>query len=111
MEKFQTYFGLHLAVLVFSAAEQLSTTLQGKQISAEDASQAAAAYVRHLARTRTEETFNEFYAKVVESSTDLTDPPVLPRRKKIPARFNDGADNHVYTELSSFYRHQFFEVL
>ena len=47
----------------------------------------------------------------MESSTDLTDPPVLPRRKKIPARFNDGADNHVYTELSSFYRHQFFEVL
>lgn len=34
LERFQTYFRLKLSYLVFSASEQTSTTLQGKNITA-----------------------------------------------------------------------------
>ena len=37
MGKFSTFFGLQLAHLVFSASEQLSITLQNKDITAQDA--------------------------------------------------------------------------
>ena len=37
MEKFLTFFGLKMADLVFSASEQLSTTLQAKNTTAQDA--------------------------------------------------------------------------
>ena len=36
MEKFHTYFGLELAVLIFSVTEQLSVTLQCVDTNAED---------------------------------------------------------------------------
>ena len=37
MDKFRTYFGLELSSLVFSATEQLSITLQGKDTSLQQA--------------------------------------------------------------------------
>ena len=37
LEKFQTYFGLRLASLIFSATEQLSTTLLGHNINIQEA--------------------------------------------------------------------------
>ena len=41
MEKFQTFYGLQLSVLVFNVAETLSTGIQGKQTSSQDAFTAA----------------------------------------------------------------------
>ena len=37
MKKFSTFFGLKLSFLLFSASEQLSRTLQSKDLSAQDA--------------------------------------------------------------------------
>ena len=36
MEKFQTYFGLTLSILIFSLTEQLSVTLHGVKTNAND---------------------------------------------------------------------------
>ena len=41
MEKFSTYFGLKLSHLVFSATEQLSLTLQGRDTTIQEAVQAS----------------------------------------------------------------------
>ena len=40
MERFSTYFGLKLSVLVFGATEQLSATLQYRGINAQEATSA-----------------------------------------------------------------------
>ena len=43
MEKFSTYFGLKLSLLVFGAPEQLSATLQYRGVNAQEATSAVSA--------------------------------------------------------------------
>lgn len=52
MEKFTTFFGLKLSFLIFSAMEQLSKTLQYKNINAQEVSTAVNAAKRFLERQR-----------------------------------------------------------
>ena len=113
MEKFGTFFGISLCILIFEPAEQVSITLQGKSITAEDAWQAANNLCSHLKRLRSDETFNDFYDNVLESSKNLTDEPTLPRRHRVPARFEAGAMNsHHYPEdPKSHFRQQYFELI
>ena len=63
MEQFRTYFGLRMCHLVFSATEQLATTLQGKTITAEVATQARDAAMAYLERQRCEEAFTNLLFK------------------------------------------------
>ncbi len=111
LEQFRTFFGLKLCHLVFSAIEQLSTTLQGNTITAEIAIQARDAAMAYLRRQRCEEAFNSFYDYVVQDADDKTEEPKLPRRKRIPKRINDGADNYQHKTPREYYRQQYFEVL
>ena len=61
LEQFCTYFGLKMCHLVFSATEQLATTLQGKTIiTAVVSIQARDATMAYLRRQRYEEGFNSF---------------------------------------------------
>ena len=41
----------------------------------------------------------------------LTEKPILPRARKIPRRFNEGAATHLYQNPQERYRHAYFEVL
>ena len=54
MERFSTYFGLKLAFLVFSATEQASSTLQYKDINAQEAAMAIDAAKTFLGRRRSD---------------------------------------------------------
>ena len=60
LEQFRTYFGLKMCHLVFSATEQLATTLQVKTITAEVSFQARDATMAYLLRQRCVEAFNSF---------------------------------------------------
>lgn len=77
MEKFSTYFGMKLSYLVFSGIEQLSLSLQGKDTTIQEATQAAELAVHFLQRQRSDEAFNTFYSGVVDQAKELTDPPKL----------------------------------
>ena len=55
MEKFCTFFALKLCFLVFSSTEQLSCTLQGKDITIQEARGAAVLAESYLRRQRTDE--------------------------------------------------------
>ena len=111
MESFDTYFGLNLALLVFSAAEQLSTNLQAKNITIQEATHGAALLTSHMSSLRNESKFNCFYQEVLEKSSTLTEEPKLPRSRKVPRRFDEGSSPHQYLVPKDRYRHAYFEVM
>ena len=79
MGKFKAFFGLKLS---FSATEQLSHTLQGKDTSLQQAVAAFQLAVSFLERQRTEEAFSSFYKSVLFESHNLTEKPVLPHQRE-----------------------------
>ena len=111
LEQFRTYFGLKMCHLVFSATEQLATTLQGKTITAVVSIQARDATMAYLQRQRCEEAFNLFYDSVVQEASDKTDKPKLPQSKNIPKRIDDSVDNYKHKTPRDYYQQQYFEVL
>ena len=111
LEQFRTYFGLKLCHLVFSATEQLSSTLQSKTITAEVSIQARDATMAYLQRHRSEDAFKNFYDSLIKEAEDKTDEPKLPRHRRIPKRVDDGVSNHQHRTAKDYYRQQYFEVL
>ena len=97
MTKFAGFFGLKFSMVIFSATEQLSVTLQSHDINAQQAISAVNAASQYFHRLRSDLFYDNFYKSVVEAATDLTDKPVLPRQKKIPRRHDQGAENHQFT--------------
>ena len=113
MEKFSTFFGFQLSLLAFTPVEQVSATIQGKDISAEDSSQASKSLIFHLKRLRTDAEFERFFDRILEESKDKTKAPVLPRNRRVPARFEIGesSTHHFHTDIREFYKQQYFEVI
>ena len=70
MEKFSTFFGLKLAHLIFSASGQLSTTLQAKDTTAQNAFTAARLTQDFKTRQREHASFKTFYEAVVTEAKD-----------------------------------------
>lgn len=111
MEMFDTFLGLKLAHMIFSAAEQFSVNLQAKDITVQEALHGAELLVRHLKSNRTESKFDLFYDQVIEQSSTVTEQPKLPRYRKILRRFDDGESPHRYVEPKDRYRHIYYEAL
>ena len=112
MEKFSTYFGLKLSHLVFSTMEQVATTLQYKDINAQEATTAVNAAKHFLERQRSEKEFDFFYEVVKRNAFDnKVEEPILPRQKRVPQRVDSGAQNHVFLSPKEYYRCQYYEVL
>lgn len=110
MEKFCTFFGLHLSHLVFSATEQLSLSLQGKDTTVQEAIQASNLALNYLERQRSDEAFNYFYDRLTETSKELTSEPSLPRYARRPRRIDDGEPSHRFETPKSYFRQQYFEL-
>ena len=112
MEKFSTFLGLKLSHLIFSGAEQLSITLQGKDTTVQESINAADLAVEFLERLRVDSSFDEFYSQVVEASKDLTSLPTLPRYRNPPRKPGDvGAASNKFVTPQSYFRRQYFEAL
>ena len=111
MEKFDTFFALKLAYLVFSSAEQLSVNLQAVDITIQEALKGAELLLSHLKSLRNDDSFSHFYDTVYQECKDLTEEPCLPRCRKIPRRYDDGEPAHQYEEPKDRYRHAYFEAL
>ena len=107
MEKFETYFALKLAHLVFSSSEQLSINLQSVDITIQEALNGAELLSSHLQSLRNDKHFDRFYDLIYQDSRNLTDEPCLPRQRKTPRRY----DAHQYEDPKARYRHAYFEVL
>mgnify|MGYP001796483804 CR=1 FL=1 len=80
LSKFETLFGLELGFAIFSASEQLSRTLQGKDTTLQEAMSAVTLAKSHFRRLRTEAEFNRFYDSCITFSEGKTDEPVCLNR-------------------------------
>ncbi len=61
MDAFDTFFGLKLAYLIFSASDQFAINIQSVDITVQEASQGAKALASHMQFLRSEEKFDHFY--------------------------------------------------
>ncbi|XP_065900823.1 zinc finger MYM-type protein 1-like [Dysidea avara] len=110
MDNFDTFFGLKLAYLIFSAAEQVSINIQAKDVTVQEAVRGAQLLITHLNSMRNEARFNSFYSEVMRESVNLTAEPTLPRQRKRPRRIDDGASSHIYETPKDRHRRMYFEV-
>ena len=111
MDKFSTYFGLQLSHLIFSATEQLSITLQGKETSLQQAVEASKLTLHYVERQRSDSAYDLLYSSVVSTSSGLTSQPTLPRQRKCPKKIDSTSIAHMFENPKSYYRRQYFEVL
>ena len=113
LEEFRTYIGLKLSYLVFGATEEVSHLLQSKTTTVDEAVQQLDVAKRFLQRQRSDEAFRLFYDQVVSHSTPLTHPPMLPRRRRLPARYGNcsGTDTTCHATAEDAYRKEYYEVI
>lgn len=78
-EKFSTLFGLRLTLQQFGAAEQLSLTLQKKDIALQDNLTGVEAAKSCFKWMHSDEEVNYFYDDTVASAQEHTNQPELPR--------------------------------
>ena len=108
MLKFSTHFGLKVSHLIFSASEQLSLNLQGKDTTIQDAVQASKLAVSLLDRQRCDDVYESFYSCIVDECEDVTDEPALPCQSRLPRQVDNGALAHVF---DTYFQKQYSEVL
>ncbi|XP_065195791.1 zinc finger MYM-type protein 1-like [Sycon ciliatum] len=96
---FSFLFGVMLGRKILGLAENLSKTLQKKDISAAEGQAAATVTLRSLTSLRNDTSFDTFWADVVKvQSANDVDEPVLARKRKTPARFAVGTGQGHYPE-------------
>ena len=111
MERFSTYFGLKLSILIFGITEQLSVALQGVNTTVNDSYHAVDVCIKALEKNRADEAFHSFFEKVKSEAANKCDPPVLPRQRQIPKRINDGASSHNFMAVEDLYRKEYFQAI
>ena len=88
METFDYFL---LGQLILKHADNLSTTLQHQNISASEGQQIA---VETLKLIRNDESYDNFWKTTTEKAKALDiGEPSLPRRRKVPARYQDGTSS------------------
>ena len=82
-------------------------------MSAAEAQDTAAMVVRTLQTLLNEEAFDLFWEKVINSAEAFNvEQPELPRKRKIPRKFDDGIGEHEYhSEPKPYHRQEYYEAL
>ena len=101
-------FDIYLPYLVCSATEQLSINLQSVDLTVQEALNGARLLRTHLQTLRNDGYFDRFYDSVCLT---LMDDPFLPRQRKAPRRYDEGAEPHRFDSPKARYRHAYYEVL
>ena len=89
---FRYLFGVALGELVLKHTDTLSKTLQSPKLSAAEGQHIATMTIATLQSLRSDTDFDIFWTKVegIRESLDV-DEPTLPRKRKVPKRYDDGA--------------------
>ena len=113
METFDFLFGELIGELLLCHSDNLSKTLQSKDISAAEAQQIVFMTLKTLEDMKTEERFSAFWISAVKIAEDFgVNDPRLPRKRKVPERF--GRDESVpthFTAVDDYYREIFYQAL
>ena len=110
---FRLYFGIQLGHLLLQHSDNLSKTLQSDSLYAATGQKIAAMTVTTLKSVRNDESFDLFWQKIEKARQSLdVGEPILPRKRKVPKRFEDGsAQPEFFDDPKPFYRQQFYEAL
>ena len=112
MATFDFYFGASLALLILRHADNLSKTLQKKDISAAEGQTVTAMTNSTLKTIRTDDSFACFWQRVTATADELDVPkPALPGRRKMPRRFDEGSVPSFPLTVEDHYRAIYFEAL
>ena len=113
MTTFEFYFGASLAHLLLRRTDDLSRTLQQKDISAASGQQVVKSVVITLQSLRNDSNFTLFWELVNSKSQKLTvDPPSISRQRKRPLRYEYGnAPAEFASEPEDYYRRIYYEAL
>ena len=98
-----------LAERILKHADNLSKTIQATTMSAVEAHHS----VSVLEKMRTDESFDQFWALVCSSqqSLDIND-PVLPRARKRPRRYDEGAaEQYIPSDVKQHYQQIYYQSL
>ena len=76
LQRFETFFGLHLSPLIFSATEQTSRSLQSQDTSVQEALCAVNLAIAFIKRQTKDTSYQSFYSSVVLKAKKYTDDPV-----------------------------------
>ena len=113
METFDYYFGVCLAKMVLSHADNLSATLQKSSLSAAESHRIGVMTVETIVKMRTDECFDMFWESVKRNAGLVhVAEPRLPRRRRMPQRYETGtATAHFHATVENHYRQIYFEIL
>ncbi|KAL5476021.1 hypothetical protein EMCRGX_G025921 [Ephydatia muelleri] len=114
MDTFNLLFGLHLSMKILKITDNLSRTLQTRSMSASEGQSVAELSVKTLQLMRNDESFDAFF-RLVNCFREQTgtSSPKLPRKRKVPSRFEVGEGKESYNDsnIEDHYRRLYFEVL
>ena len=113
MQTFNFLFGVELGELILRHTDNLSRTLQHKELSASESQEVARLTVRTLGTMRNESSFDLFWKKLEMDRTRFeVDEPVLPRKRKCPERFEVGTAGGVHPASPKIhFLQQYYEAL
>ncbi|KAI8487209.1 tRNA selenocysteine 1-associated protein 1 [Branchiostoma belcheri] len=111
LETFNTLFALRLSHRLFSAAEEVSKSLQRKDLSVQEAVTCVNTLKSFYRRQRTDASFDAFYDSAEEAARELNiGEPALPRYRRQPRRLDDGSQPHRHDSPKDFYRQIYFQA-
>lgn len=113
MGNFDFIFGAMLGELILNHADNLSSTLQHKTMSAAAGQEIARMTVQTLKSLRSDAMFDLFWAKVNQfTSTHEVNDPRLPRQRKRPRRYEEGtSDGDFHETPKQYFRQHYFEAI
>lgn len=113
MSKFAFLFGVMLGEKVLMYADNLSRTLQQKDLSAAEGQVAAKLTLQRLANLRKDQEFEKFWVTMLDkASVENVDQPVLPRKRRVPPSREVGvSDGENPATPKDHYRRIYFEAL
>ena len=113
MKDFDFLFGLLLGERILKHTDNLSKTLQATAMSAVEAYGVAKLCTDVFKKIRTDDNFDLFWelAKATQNSLEVHD-PALPRARKCPRRYEDGAAEPYYPpDVKQHYKQIYFQSL
>ena len=114
MQTFDFFYGATLAYMILRHTDNLSRALQKSDISAAEGQDTTTMTVKTLQSLRADDKFHFFWQKsILEANRLQVNEPALPRRRKVPRRFEEGReDTHSYPSTpEDHYRKIYFEAV
>ncbi len=113
MQTYEFLFATFLGEMVLRHSDNLSAAIQKKTTSAAEGQQLARLVITTLQRTRSAEAYDLFWSKVLKFAECAgIGEPQLPRRRKIPARLDEGGSNHFFHQTpKDHFRQIYYETI